>query len=80
MVAALRSKLQSIDSEFKLLSKNKQLNHYFVGGTLDALVKKIEGHLSPEQFKKLEDMAMRATGVSVRTRNKDGEVLLVVEA
>ncbi|MBX4191983.1 CYTH domain-containing protein [Candidatus Parcubacteria bacterium] len=77
---ALRNKLKVIDPAFKLLSKNKQLNHYFVGGTLDALVSKIKGHLSDIQFQKLEDMATRAVGVSVRTRNKDGEVLLVVKA
>ena len=35
----LRKKMQEIDSATHLTSKNKQLNHYFIGGSMDALVK-----------------------------------------
>ncbi len=76
----LRKKMQEIDPSAKLISRNKQLNHYFVGGTMDALVKKIRGHVSVEAQKKLDDLITRVTEVSVRTRNKDGAVYLVVKA
>ncbi|MSR70567.1 CYTH domain-containing protein [Candidatus Kaiserbacteria bacterium] len=76
----LRNKIRTLDPRSKCTSKNKQLNHYFTGGTLEALVKKIEGHLSPKLHEVLVDLALRATQSSVRTRNKDGEVLLVVKA
>lgn len=77
---ALRKKMSSLDPALKLVSKNKQLNHYFVGGTMAALVKKIEGHISFDALKKLSDLISKVTEISVRTRNKDGEVLLVVKA
>ncbi|MES2203177.1 MAG: CYTH domain-containing protein [Patescibacteria group bacterium] len=77
---ALREKMKQLDSGLKLTSRNKQLNHYFVGGSMDALVAKIRGSLSLEGQKKLEDLVTRVTEISVRTRNKDGTVLLVVKA
>ncbi len=77
---ALRAKMLELDRTSKLTSKNIQLNHYFVGGTLDALVLKIEGHLSDKARAVLVDLSQRATQSSVRTRSKDGKVLLVVKA
>jgi predicted adenylyl cyclase CyaB len=76
----LRQKMQALDSETKLVSRNKQLNHYFVGGAMAALVKTMEGHLPFAVLKKLDDLVARVTEISVRTRNKDGEVFLVVKA
>lgn len=78
--SALRQKMQDIDPTTKFVSKNKQLNHYFIGGTMEALVKKVEGHISFDALKKLSDLITKVTEISVRTRNKDGEVLLVVKA
>jgi predicted adenylyl cyclase CyaB len=77
---ALRQKMGELDPNFKLISRNKQLNHYFIGGTMHALVKKVEGHISFDALKKLSDLITKVTEISVRTRNKDGEVLLVVKA
>jgi predicted adenylyl cyclase CyaB len=77
---ALREKMSALDPACKLLSRNKQLNHYFVGGTMAALAKKVEGIISFEALKKLTDLITKVTEISVRTRNKDGEVLLVVKA
>lgn len=76
---ALRKKIQEIDSATHLVSKNKQLNHYFIGGSMDALVKASEGIISPEAHAKLADLLNKVTNVSVRTRNKDGEVFLVAK-
>ena len=83
---ALRKKMKEVDPTTKLISRNKQLNHYFTGGTMEALVKKIVGHLSWEAQKKLADLVTRVTEISVRTRlaaqadNKDGSVYLVIKA
>ncbi|MBC7836717.1 CYTH domain-containing protein [Acetobacteraceae bacterium] len=77
---ALRKKMEELDPAIKLISRNKQLNHYFTGGTMDALVKKVEGHISWDALKKLSDLIIRVTEISVRTRNKDGVVYLVVKA
>lgn len=77
---ALRAKLQVIDPHCKQTSHNKQLNHYFIGGTMDALVSKVEGVVSAEAHQKLADLVHKVTNISVRTRNKDGQVQLVVKA
>jgi len=81
---ALRKKMREADPSSALVSKSKQLNHYFVGGTMEALVKKTEGHLSSAAHKKLADLVGRTMQVSVRTRltsrEKGDEVLLVVKA
>jgi predicted adenylyl cyclase CyaB len=75
----LRKKMQEIDPGFHLTSKNKQLNHYFIGGSMDALVQASEGVVSAEAHAKLADLLNKVTNVSVRTRNKDGEVFLVAK-
>jgi adenylate cyclase class IV len=77
---ALRERLKIIDPSFKLTSRNRQLNHYFVEGDLQALAKKIAPHLAEETQKKFKDITSRAQSFSVRTRDKDGVVLLVVKA
>jgi len=77
---ALRRKLQEVDPGTKLVSRNKQLNHYFTGGAMAALVKTMEGTLPFPVLKKLTDLIDRVTEISVRTRNKDGVVYLVVKA
>jgi len=76
----VRDALMTVDPQTELTSRNSQLNHYFEGGTLDALAKIMGPHLSSDALSKLEDFANRANKFSVRTRNKDGTVLLVVKA
>ena len=77
---ALRRRMQELDPGAKLISRNKQLNHYFTGGSMAALVKTMENDLPFPALKKLSDLIERVTEVSVRTRNKDGTVYLVVKA
>ena len=76
----LRRRMREVDADTKLISKNVQLNHYFIDGDLSALSVSLEGHLSPEARAKLEDLAGRAKSFSLRTRDKDGTVLLVLKA
>jgi predicted adenylyl cyclase CyaB len=81
----VRDALMKADPATILTSRNTQLNHYFEGlpgqgGTLDKLAEAMKSHLSPGALSKLEDFANRANKYSVRTRDKDGTVLLVVKA
>jgi len=73
----LKNKLSNFGAA--LVATNKQLNHYFVGGDLGKLVAAIEPHLSASALTKLRDLAKNARDYSLRTREKDGVVLLVAK-
>lgn len=75
----VRQAMKKADSSCKLLSKNQQLNHYFEYGTIEKLAEIVSPHVSSTAQAKLKDVASRAKSFSVRTRDKDGEVLLVVK-
>jgi adenylate cyclase class IV len=77
---ALRERMKHVDPNWKLTSRNKQLNHYFVGGDFAKLAELVAPHLSPEALIKLQDIVKLGKEFSVRTRDKDGSVLLVVKA
>lgn len=76
----VRSAMKALDPDCVVESENKQLNHYFEGGTLANLAKAVAPHLSGVAEIKLDDFAERAKEFSVRTRDKDGTVFLVVKA
>lgn len=75
----VKKKMAGIDPHTKFLSRNKQLNHYFTGGKLEDLYAHAQNHLKPVQRKKFKGM-VGAREFSVRTRNKDGNVFLIVKA
>lgn len=77
---ALRDAMRRVDPSCTKTSENKQLNHYFEGGTLQSLARSVSTYLNPEQNTKLADLSERAKEFSVRTREKDGTVILVVKA
>ncbi len=86
----LYEKMCQLDPNCQRVTGNKQLNHYFEparsddhsggGGNMEDLVMKVSSHLSDEQLKKLSDISSAGTSFSVRTRQKDEQVLLVVKA
>ncbi len=76
----VRVAMKALDGSVSLLSRNKQLNHYFIGGDLTKLSAAAASHLPSDAGARLEDIASRAKDTSVRTRDKDGTVLLVVKA
>jgi len=92
----VRAAMQKADSTCVLTSRNKQLNHYFEpsisfdsaqdkrrglkGGDLAKLAGIVAPKFPPEISGRLSDLALRAKDFSVRTRDKDGTVLLVVKA
>ena len=80
----LRRAMKKADPSCTMHSKNKQLNHYFKGGSLERLARVITPHLEEEARKKLDDLVKRGKNFSVRTREKDGPpaggVFLVIKA
>jgi predicted adenylyl cyclase CyaB len=76
----VRHAMKQLDPSCTLTSKNKQLNHYFEGGTLKKLAKVIAPHIPAKTQVQLDDLSRRAKNFSVRTREKNGEVLMVVKA
>lgn len=77
---ALVAKMQELDPATKLTTSNKQLNHYFAGGDIHELYNKTEHLFTGEQHAKLKKITDEGSEFSVRTRQKDDEVLLVVKA
>src|SRR3989338_2801333 len=75
----VRNEMQILDPNCKLMSKNKQHNHYFIGGDLEKLVENVRNHLPQNHTKKLVDLVARATDFSVRSRDKDGAVFVVLK-
>ncbi|MEK7601371.1 MAG: CYTH domain-containing protein [Patescibacteria group bacterium] len=88
----LRTALKAADPKCALVSKNKQLNHYFEpsttlgsgGGALQQLAPVLAPHLGEESRAKLADFSVRAKSFSVRTRfaaeGGKEKVLFVVKA
>ena len=87
----VRATMRKADPSCILTSRNKQLNHYFeglpaatdtaqAGGDLGKLAEIIAPEFPPGISGRLSDLALRAKDFSVRTRDKDGIVLLVVKA
>jgi adenylate cyclase class IV len=77
---ALKTKMATLDPALTLVSTNSQLNHYFNVSDMKAFYDKVEHLFSGEQHEKLQKTIERGTEFSVRTRQRDGEVLLVVKA
>ncbi len=77
---ALKQKMKILDPTCTLTSTNKQLNHYFHKGHISELYKKVEHLFSVDQHDKFKKIVEKGNSFSVRTRQKDDEVLLVVKA
>ena len=76
----VRQAMKKADPACTVEARNKQLNHYFTGGTLENLAKVIAPHISGVAEIRLDNLAEHAKSFSVRTRDKDGRVYIVVKA
>jgi len=74
----LRRKLKEVEPGVKLVSQNKQLNHYFVDGDVHALYKGLKKHLTKSDIRKLEEIVKAGSDFSIRTRLVDDKKLLFV--
>lgn len=77
---ALKQKMMELDPSTKKIAENKQLNHYFHNGDVQELYNKVEQLFTGAQHEKFQKIIERGSKFSVRTRQKDEEVLLVVKA
>ena len=77
---ALLARMYAQDAATALTSRNKQLNHYFEGGDVGVLVASVKDLFDETAQNKLATMVERGKNFSVRTRERDGEVLLVLKA
>jgi predicted adenylyl cyclase CyaB len=76
----LKEKMCQLDPNCALISTNKQLNHYFEGGDMQDLYDKVEHLFGEAERAELKTTIERSTEFSIRSRQRDGEVLLVVKA
>ncbi len=77
---ALKEKMCELDPACACVAESKQLNHYFDGGNIEDLFEKTKHFFGKEEQEKFKQIAEKGKGFSVRTRQKDDEVLLVVKA
>ena len=64
----------------KLLAKNNQLNHYFTVSDVTKFKEKLLPHINREEKELFEKILTEGNNFSIRTRDTDGEVKLVVKA
>lgn len=76
----LVKQMRKLDGSLEIIGRSTQLNHYFTGGDIHALFNSVEHLLNNEQRGKFKMIAERGSDFSIRTRQKDAEVLLVVKA
>ncbi len=76
----LVEKMRALDPGLKKTAHNSQLNHYFKGGDLHQLYEKVEHLFAGEQHDRFQKIAEKGSDFSVRTRQKNDEVLLVMKA
>ncbi len=77
----LKGELQKNYPDTKLLSKGSQLNHYFnLSADLNILKKNIESIIPSDQKDSFNHILNDGKKISMRTRDADGKVILVVKA
>lgn len=76
----LKERMQALDPDFALTHTNTQLNHYFEGGDMEQLFINVRDLFDEEQQQKLRITIERGTEFSIRSRQRDEEILLVLKA
>lgn len=77
---ALKEHMHALDPNCVCISKHKQLNHYFTDGDVATLYEKTQHLFTKEQKAKFRIILEKGTDCSIRTRQKNDTVLLVVKA
>lgn len=77
---AFRNKLALLSPAPILKGKHSQLNHYFTGGNMQDLFQHVSPSFSSDIQSSLQKILEEGRQHSVRTREADGRVLLVVKA
>lgn len=74
----LRNKINSNGGV--LTSKNKQLNHYFAVSDIKKFKEGVESYIEASKKPVFEKILKEGKDLSIRTRDTDGKVLLVIKA
>lgn len=77
---ALKQRMCELDPQCTCVSENKQLNHYFSGGDITKLFEKTTHLFSDEKRATFTSIVEKGSEFSVRTRQKNTEVYLVIKA
>ena len=77
---SLKEKMCELDPACSCVATSKQLNHYFEGGDIESLYQETKDLFSEDQQTHLRSIVDQGEDFSVRTRQKDEQVLLVVKA
>lgn len=78
---ALKGRLRGAYPDMKLVGKGKQLNHYFnIPADLSALRKNAAPFILEDKKQALENILAHGKKLSLRTRDADGKVILVMKA
>jgi adenylate cyclase class IV len=76
----LKVKMCELDPECVCIGTNTQLNHYFEGGDMAALYEAVAPFFTEVQQAKLQTTIERGVEFSIRTRQRNDEVLFVIKA
>lgn len=77
----LKAAMKDVYPDAKLVGQGKQLNHYFVmPEDTSKLAAGLTAVLKPEQSKAIADLLAKGKKTSLRTRDANGKVLIVVKS
>ena len=74
------NRLVVADPKLQLKSESNQLNHYFLNGNFELLRSKIEDKIDSELVGKFDLIVTEGKNHSVRTRQKDDQIILVIKS
>lgn len=77
---ALREKLHESDPRIISHGHHAQRNHYFIGGDMQKLFVNVSPYLEQEKSAALAGLVPEITNFSLRAREADGKVMLVIKA
>ncbi len=77
---ALLEKMKALDSEMHIVNTNSQLNHYFIDGDEQKLYSLLTPFFTEQQEQAFSEILEKGKDFSLRTRQKDEQVLLVIKA
>lgn len=76
----LKATIARLNPPAQLISTSNQLNHYFVGGDMLALWDLVGRYVEPEHHNNFKHIVREGKNPSVRTREINGEVRIVIKA
>lgn len=79
-VEELKEKLEKHRLPFSFVSENKQLNHYFINGSIEQLAEMLLPYLSEDTHEQFIKIIKEGNNHSIRTRQINDKVIIVIKA